>query len=140
MDIQARHLLFHSVVVLVVGLIEGAPYGRAINRHAPEDTVRAWRLAHQTLPMGATLGMAIAAVLSSLSVGAPTKSVLAWAWVASNYSFCFSLTLAAFVGQRGLSPHPPLSNRLVYLGNVAGVLTSLIGAAVLLYAAYVSLL
>src|SRR5471030_1807557 len=127
MDIQARHLVFHSAVVLLVGLLAGAPYGRAINRNAPDHIVRAWRLAHGTLPLGAALGFAIAAVLSSLAVGAQAKSLLAWTWVVSNYSFCFSLPLAALVGERGLTPRAPLSNQLVYLGNMLGVATSLFG-------------
>ena len=100
MDIEARHLVFHSAVVLLAGLLVGAPYGRAINRRAPDEVVRAWRLAHGALPLGAALGFAIAAVLSALSVGAPTKALIAWAWIASNYGFCVALPLAALVGQR----------------------------------------
>lgn len=89
--------------------------------------------------MGPILGLAIAAVLSSLSVGAPIKSWLAWAWVVSNYGFCFSLPLAAMVGQRGHTLDKPLSNQLVFVGNMVGLGASSVGTAVLLYAAYVSL-
>ena len=139
MDSQARLLVFHSAVVLLAGLLVGVPYGRAMNRNAPEATIKAWRLAHATLPLGATLGLAIAAVLPSLNAGAAIKSVIAWAWVVSNYGFCVSLPLAAVVGHRGLTPARPLSNQLVFLGNVVGIGMSLIGSIVLLYAAYVSL-
>jgi hypothetical protein len=47
------------------------PYGRAVHRNAPDQVIKAWRLAHDTLTLGPTLGLAIAAILSSLSVGAP---------------------------------------------------------------------
>jgi hypothetical protein len=139
MDIQARYLVFNSALVLLAGLLVGVPYGRAVHRNAPEQVVRAWRLAHDTLTLGPTLGLAIAAVLSSLSVDAPIKSWLAWAWVVSNYGFCFSLPLAAMVGQRGHTLEEPLSNQLVFVGNMVGLGASSVGTAVLLYAAYVSL-
>jgi hypothetical protein len=83
--------------------------------------------------------LAIAAVLSSLTVGAPIKSWLAWTWVVSNYAFCFSLPLAAIVGQRGHTLDRPLSNQLAFAGNMVGLGASSIGTVVLLYAAYVSL-
>jgi hypothetical protein len=89
--------------------------------------------------VGPILGLAIAAVLSSLSVGAPIKSWLAWTWVVSNYGFCFSLPLAAMVGQRGHTLDKPLSNQLVFAGNMVGLSASSVGTVVLLYAAYVSL-
>ena len=139
MDIQARYLIFHSALVLLAGLFVGVPYGRAVHQNAPDHIIRAWRLAHDTLTVGPILGLAIAAVLSWLSVGAPIKSWLAWAWVVSNYGFCFSLPLAAMVGQRGHTFDKPLSNQLVFVGNMVGLGASTVGTAVLLYAAYVSL-
>src|SRR6266850_2225589 len=113
MDIQARYLIFNSTLVLVAGLLLGVPYGRAVGRNAPDQIIRAWRLAHDTLILGPTLGLAIAAVLSSFTVGGAVKSWLAWTWVVSNYGFCFSLPLAPVVGQRGHTWAKPLSNRLV---------------------------
>jgi hypothetical protein len=139
MDIQARYLVVHSALVLVAGLLVGVPYGRAVHRNAPDQIIRAWRLAHDSLTVGPILGLAIAAVLSSLSVGGPMKSWLAWAWVVSNYGFCFSLPLAAMVGQRGHTWDKPLSNQFVFVGNMVGLAASSVGSAVLLYAAYVSL-
>jgi hypothetical protein len=139
MDIHARYLIFHSALVLLAGLFVGVPYGRAVHRNASDHVIRGWRLAHDTLTVGPILGLAIAAVLSSLSVGAPIKSWLAWAWVVSNYGFCFSLPLAAMVGQRGHTLDTPLSNQLVFVGNMVGLGASSVGTALLLYAAYVSL-
>lgn len=139
MDIQARYLVFNSALVLVAGLLVGLPLGRAVHRNAPDPVIRAWRLAHDTLTLGPTLGLAIAAVLSSLGVGAPIKSWLAWTWIVSNYGFCFSLPLSAMVGQRGRTPDGPLSNQVVFAGNMIGLGASAVGTVVLLYAAYVSL-
>ena len=139
MDPQARYLIFHSALVLVAGLLVGVPYGRAVHRNASDHVLKAWRLAHDTLTVGPILGLAIAAVLSSLSVGAPIKSWLAWTWAVSNYGFCFSLPLAATMGQRGHTFEKPLSNQLVFIGNMVGLGASSVGTMVLLYAAYLSL-
>jgi hypothetical protein len=138
-DPQARYLVLNSVLVLLAGLLVGVPYGRAVHRNAPEQVLKAWRLAHDTLTVGPTLALAIAAVLSSLSVGVSIKSWLAWTWAVSNYGFCFSLPLAAVVGQRGHTFAKPLSNQLVFVGNMIGLGASAVGTVVLLYAAYVSL-
>ena len=32
MDVPARHLLLHAVIIYLVGLLAGFPYGAAINR------------------------------------------------------------------------------------------------------------
>jgi hypothetical protein len=138
-DIQARYLVFHSALVLLAGLLVGVPYGRALQRNAPDQVIRAWRLAHDTLTVGPTLGLAIAAVLSSLNVDAAIKSWLAWAWAVSNYGFCFSLPFGAMVGHRGRTLDKPLSNQLVFVGNMVGLGASSVGTVVLLYAAYLSL-
>jgi hypothetical protein len=47
---------------------------------------------------------------------------------------------AAMAGQRGHTPARPLSNQLVFVGNMIGLGASSVGTVVLLYAAYVSLL
>lgn len=44
-------MIFHAAVMLLVGLICGAPYGRAINRQQPAPTIAAWRVAHASLPI-----------------------------------------------------------------------------------------
>jgi hypothetical protein len=137
MDPQARYLVFHSTLVLVAGLLVGVPYGRAVHRNASDPVLKAWRLAHNTLTVGPILGLAIAALISSLSVGAPVKSWLVWTWAISNYGFCFSLPLAVIVGQRGHTLDRPVSNQLVFVGNMVGLGASSVGTAVLLYAAYV---
>jgi hypothetical protein len=52
MDTYSRQLVFHGAVVLLVGLLCGAPYGRAVNRNAPEHIVHSWRVAHGSIPLG----------------------------------------------------------------------------------------
>jgi hypothetical protein len=139
MDTYSRQLVFHGAVVLLVGLLCGAPYGRAVNRKAPEHILHSWRVAHGSIPLGAALMFGVAAVLSHLRGGASLKWVVALSLIVSSYAFCFSLPLAAVVGHRGLSPGGPTSAKLVYAGNVVGAASSLLATAALIYTAYVSL-
>ncbi len=135
MSSAARYLIFHGAIVLMVGLLCGIPYGKAINRKRPEPMVHSWRIAHQALPIGAILMIAVAAVLSSFAVTALIKWVIAVALIVSSYGFCFSLPLAAVVGHRGLSARGPAAAKWVYLGNIVGAMFSLVAAFALLYAA-----
>jgi hypothetical protein len=139
MDTYSRQLVFHGAVVLLVGLLCGAPYGRAVNRNAPEHIVHSWRVAHASIPLGAALMFGVAAVLSHLRGGTALKWVVALSLIVSSYAFCFSLPLAAVVGHRGLSSRGPASAKFVYLGNLVGAVSSFVAAAVLVCAAYVSL-
>lgn len=136
----ARHLVFHGAIVLLFGLLLGAPYAKAIKREAAAHIVNSWRVAHLSLPIGATLMLATAAVLSSLSAPAWLLWLIAIALIVSAYGFCVSTPLAAVSGQRGLSSDGVVGlGRLVYLGNMVGALASIVAAVALLGAAFVSL-
>lgn len=139
MEPIARTLVFHAAVVLIIGLLCGMPYGRAINRKASEQIVHAWRVAHLALPIGAILMLAIAGVLTPLAVTDWMKRIIALSLIFSSYAFCFSLLLAPLVGHRGLSSKGPFAAKLVFLGNTLGAGSSMFAAVALLYAAYVSL-
>jgi hypothetical protein len=92
-----------------------------------------------SLPIGATLMFAVAALLPSLEVEARIKWFIAIALTASNYAFCLSLPLAAISGHRGLSSRGPLAARLVFSGNMFGSLASLAASIALVYAGYKTL-
>ena len=139
LDIPARYLVFHGSIVLLLGSLYGGPYRRAINRNAPDTNVHAWRVAHASLPLGATLMFAIAAVLSTLQVGIFLKWLLSIALITSSYAFCVSLPLAALTGHRGLKSGGPLTAWIIYAGNILGAGASLLGTLVLVYAGFVSL-
>ena len=135
----ARHLIFHAAIVLLFGLLLGAPYGRAIKRGAAAQVVNSWRVAHLSLPIGATLMLATAPLLASLAVSEAVKWTIVVTLVLSAYGFCVATPLAAITGERGLSAGGKGLGRLVYLGNWMGAFFSIASAAVFLYAAFVSL-
>ena len=139
MSPSSRHLVFHGAVVLLFGLLLGAPYARAIKRDAAAHIVNSWRVAHLSLPVGATLMLAVAALLPLLAIDAQVKWIIALALIVSAYGFCVSTPLAAITGQRGLSSGGVGLGKLVYLGNLVGAWGSVVAAVALLYAAFVSL-
>lgn len=139
MSPSSRHLVFHGAVVLLFGLLLGAPYARAIKRDAAAHIVNSWRVAHLSLPIGATLMLAVAALLPLLAVATQVKWVIAIALIVSAYGFCVSTPLAAITGQRGLSSSGIGLGKLVYLGNMIGAWGTVVAAVALLYAAFVSL-
>ena len=139
MHAVARHLVFHGSVVLLFGLLLGVPYARAIKRNAPPHIVNSWRVAHQSLPIGATLMFSVAAVLPMLTASIRIAWIMAVALIVSAYAFCISTCLAAMTGQRGLGPGGAGLGKVVYLGNLIGACASAIAAGCLVSVAFVSL-
>lgn len=139
MEASARYLVFHGTVILFIGLLCGAPYGRAINGRAAAHIVHSWRVAHLSLPIGAILMFAVATLLASFTVVGQVKQLIANLLIVSGYSFCVALPLAALVGERGLSHRGYFKAKAVFVGNTLGALTSLLASLALIYAAFESL-
>jgi hypothetical protein len=125
------HLVFHASLILLWGLLLGAPYARAIKRDAPAHTVHSWRVAHLSLPIGAVLMLSVAALMPMLAVGDVWLWALAIPLIASAYGFAVSTPLAAISGQRGLGSDEQGWGRWVYAANMLGVVGSL-GAGLVL--------
>jgi hypothetical protein len=139
MEDSAKHLLFHGSVILLIALLAGIPYGRSILNKEAENIIFAWRVAHSALTIGAILMFSLVPVLSLLEVSLVAKGSIALFFILSAYSFSFALYLSPLIGYRGLHHKGPFSAKLVYFGNSFGALTSLLGALVLLYAAWETL-
>ena len=132
----AAHLLLHGAIVLLVGLLDGAPYGRAI-AVKDDELIRAWKLAHLSLSLGGATLVAVAAALAQLTAGPVwLRWGLALSWIASGYGFTFSMNLEPLVRARGLRWVPGWAgNNAVYVGNLVGALGSAVGAGLLIAAA-----
>lgn len=139
MPTSSRHLIFHAAIVLFFGLLLGAPYARAIKRGAAAHMVNSWRVAHASLPLGATLMLATAAVLAVMPVSETVRWLVGVPMIISAYACCVATPLAAITGERGLQSGVRGLGQLVYGSNMVGAVGSLLSAAVFLYAAAVSL-
>jgi hypothetical protein len=135
----AKQLIFHGSVVLLWGLLCGAPYARALIRARSEVSTNAWRVAHLSLPIAGILLFALAGVVPQLRLSGSVAALMVWSFIASSYAFALALTLGAHYGFRGLSSRPSLLNRVVYAGNMAGAVLSLLGSIVLVWGAYAAL-
>lgn len=139
MNSSTHHLMFHGSIVLLYGLLCGAPYARAIKRDAPAHVVHSWRVAHASLPMGAILMLAVAALMPLLPEIAALQWTIALTLIVSSYAFVVALTLAPIVGHRGLSSQGPVAAKLVFAGNFIGALVSIVAAVALVFASYLAL-
>ena len=139
MDEPARYILFNGVIVLLLGLIAGIPYGRSILKNESEERITAWRVAHSSITIGSILMFALSSLLSNLAANSLVIWLIAVLFIVSGYAFSLALYVGPIVGHRGLSSRGPVSAKVVYLGNSIGALTSLAGATVLLYAAWITL-
>ena len=139
MEPSARYLVFHGAIILLIGLICGAPYGRAINGGAAPHIVHSWRVAHLSLPIGAILMFAVAPLLAAFAVAGQIKQLIASLLIVSGYSFAVALPVAGMVGERGLAYRGPFKAKVVFAGNAFGAVTSLLASMLLVYAAFESL-
>ncbi|NJK35422.1 MAG: hypothetical protein HC919_10995 [Oscillatoriales cyanobacterium SM2_2_1] len=135
----ASSLLFNGSIVLLIGLLSGVPYGIAIVKKQSEEVIRAWKLAHGALSLGATTMIAMAGAFSILRSADNLLWAIAIPYIISGYGFCFALTLEPFTGDRGLAWTGTNLNKLVFIGNVLGSSSSLVGTLVLVCASYMSL-
>jgi hypothetical protein len=138
MGVSAKYLLLHGALVLLVGLLCGAPYGAAIKRQN-EELIRAWKLAHSSLSLGGATMIAIAACFQGLGNLETLKWIISASFIVSAYGFCFALVSEPFLGARGLSWSGSRNNKIVYVGNTIGAAGSLVGTIALVIASYLSI-
>src|SRR6185295_4099299 len=108
----AKQLILHGSIILLLGLLCGWPYARALIRGKSETSTNAWRVAHLSLPIAAILLFALAAVLPQLRVTGAMRAWMAWLFIVSSYAFTVALTLGASCGFRGLTFEAPVTNRV----------------------------
>ena len=125
-------MLFHALVVLLVGLLCGVPYGQAITRAWGEEAVRAWRFAHFGLVVAGIWLMVVAAVSHLLALNTRNIAILIHSVVISAYGFTIALVVAAVGGARGLEPTGSGLNVLAFLANSVAALASLVSVAVMI--------
>ena len=123
-------ILFHGLVVLLVGLLCGVPYGQAITHAWGEEAVRAWRFAHFGLVVAGIWLMVAAAVSHLLVLNTRRMAILVYSVVTSAYSFAVALVIGAIGGVRGLEPTGPVLNIVAFLANSVAAVASLVWVVV----------
>lgn len=117
----AAMLTFNGLVVLLLGLIAGAPYGAALVGNWGEEAARAWKLAHAEGVLNGIMVLALAGCAHWLTLGRSAERVVVWGAVLAAYGNVIGATLGALTGQRGLAPQGPAANWLVFLAFMFGM-------------------
>jgi hypothetical protein len=132
-------ILFHGLVILLVGLLCGFPYGRAIRLQWGEEAVRAWRLAHFGLVVAGLWLMVVAGVSHLLVLTTRTIALLLYSLLTSAYGVTIATLIEAVGGVRGLEPASPGLNVVAFLFNVIGAVAALVWIAVMILGTVVAL-
>ena len=132
-------ILLHGLVVLLVGLLCGIPYGRAITHDWGEEAVRAWRFAHFGLVVAGMWLMVVAGVSHLLVLTTRRIALLVYSVVTSAYGFTVALVVAAVGGVRGLELAGPALNVIAFLANSVAAFASLVAVGVMLLGTLVAL-
>lgn len=126
------HFILHGGIILLLGLITGFPYTRAIIKCS--GTEAAWRLVHSASSMGGIWLIAMGVVFVLLS----TPVWLSWAWLISSvlsvYAFFIGMLAAAITGKRGLEKRNSKIDFRIHLLYSLGTITSLLAALFFLIA------
>ena len=130
-----RQVLLHGFVVILVGLLCGVPYGRAITHGWGEEAVRGWRIAHFSLVVGGMWLMVVAATVHLLALGRRGIATLVYSVVTSGYAFTIALVVGASGGVRGLDATGPTLNVIAFVCNLIASAASLVWVAVSIFGA-----
>lgn len=117
----AATLTFNGLVVLLLGLIAGAPYGAALVGEWGEEAARAWKLAHTEGVLNGIMVLALAGCAPWMALGRAAQRVVVWGAVLAAYGNVVGATLGALTGQRGLAPQGPAANWLVFIAFMFGM-------------------
>lgn len=129
-------LVLNGLLVLLVGLLAGAPYGAAVVNGWGAEAERAWKLAHMEGVQNGVLALALAAVAGRLALGATAARVIVWGVVLAAWGNTAGSLLAALTGARGLAPEGPAANWLVFVAYMFGMWGVLIAVPVAAHGAW----
>lgn len=120
-------LVFHGIIVIVLGLLAGIPYALVIGGDLSGD-LRAWRMAHLEGVLNGMLMLVISAAGASMTLSPGRSRLLVKCLGVAGYGNVTASVLGACFGVRGLTPTGPASNLITYaifMAAVVGVLWGL---------------
>ena len=126
----AAMITFNGLLVLLFGLLAGAPYGAALVDGWGDEAVRAWKLAHGEGVLNGLMLLAVAGCAHWLSLGRTAERVVTWGAILSAWGNTIGAVLGALTGERGLAPQGPAANWLVFVAFMFGMWGVLIAVPV----------
>jgi hypothetical protein len=132
-------LVFHGLLLIVVGMLVGFAFHSAITDHSGPDAERAWRVAHTSLVGLGALYLALAGVAHHVVLSRRAATFTIRCLLFATYASVLAFVVGPAIGARGLEPvGPPL--HLFIFGTLAlALFLLLVAMCVLLAAAFVAL-
>ena len=123
------YLALHGVLALIVSLVSGRWFSRAITTGGNEV---AWRVVHSGGSMGGIMLIAFSSLIPILVLPQWATTAFVWSIILGTWLFIIAMIIAAITGERGLKGGGSLVNRGVYFCYIVGAFLSLIGCGLLL--------
>jgi len=136
---MVQQLVFHGLLLIVLGMLVGFAFHSAITEHAGPDAERAWRVAHTSLVGLGALYLALAGVGHHIVLSRPAAVFSMASLLFAAYASIVGFVVGPAIGARGLEPVGPPLHVLIF-GALAVALTLLLVAMfVLLAGAFMAL-
>jgi hypothetical protein len=123
------HSAVHGAVILMVGLVSGLPFARAIRS---DHRVVAWRVVHSGGCMGGVMLLAVAGILKLVALPPWAVTLLIALLIAGTYLLVIGMVIGALTGDRGINAGGSPWNRTVHWLYGIGTVLALGGAILLL--------
>lgn len=131
-----KYLIFHGVIIILIGLFSGLIYWQTIIRNKRPEVIRGWRIAHVFLVIEGMFIIIVGLIIPHLGLGGLAARVLVWTFASSGYGFAWAFIGGAWEGSRGLTPKPYGLNTILFLGHFIGAGGSFIGIITLIYGSF----
>jgi hypothetical protein len=132
-------IVFHGVLLVILGMLVGLPFAQAITSGAGPDAERAWRVAHTSLVTGGALYLGLGAVAHHLLLSPRAARFVVRSLVFATYAFAFAFVVGPAIGARGLEPVGPASHVLVFAVLALTLLLVLAAMGAILWGAWAAL-
>jgi hypothetical protein len=128
-----KYLIFHGVIIILVGLFSGLIYWQMIIRNKRPEIIHSWQIAHVFLVIEGMFIVIVGFIIPHLVLSGLAVRILVWIVTISGYGFAWAFIGGAWKGYRGLTPKPYGLNTIFFLGHFVGAGGSLIGIAMIIY-------
>lgn len=95
-------LIKHGIFHLVIGILAGMPYLKAISK--VKENKEQWRILHLAAILSGIMLIALAGVFDKLPFIPFVTETMVYGFIISNWTFNIGMMLSGYSGERGLSP------------------------------------
>jgi hypothetical protein len=132
-------LVFHGLLLIVVGMLVGFAFHAAITEHSGPDAERAWRVAHTSLVGLGALYLALAGVAHQVVLSRGAATFCFRSLLFATYASLLGFVVGPVIGARGLEPVGPPLHVFIFGALALALLLLLVAMCVLMAGAFAAL-